>query len=163
MFEWQIWSDDSSYVSVIGDLGRKRLGWIVDGVLPATLEIEPGSHAVNRHSVVLTTLCLWRKMSKIKSFREPCTSTAFSSSMPHACGRSTSCTCASNYVQPPQQHQRRTRWWCIQHDERDKKWWQWWSCQTHRRQTRNNASEKVSIAYNQRDANFRFQSILLSK
>ena len=52
------------YLSAIGDLGRDHLGWIVDGVLPEDLVIEAGSHAVDRHSV-LTTLLLWREMSRM--------------------------------------------------------------------------------------------------
>ena len=56
------------YLSAIGDLGRQHLGWNVEGSLPATLEIEPESHAVDRHSV-WTTLCLWREMSRMISER----------------------------------------------------------------------------------------------
>jgi len=56
------------YLSAIDDLGRQHLGWIVDGNLPATLEIESASHAVDRHSVS-TTLCLWREMSRMISER----------------------------------------------------------------------------------------------
>ena len=53
------------YLSAIaGDLGRNYLAWIDDGDLPQGIEIEPGSHAVDRHSV-LTTLLLRREMSRM--------------------------------------------------------------------------------------------------
>jgi hypothetical protein len=48
--------------------GRQHLGWIDDGVLPADIEIDAASHAVDRHSV-LTTLLLWREMSRMISER----------------------------------------------------------------------------------------------
>ena len=59
---------NQQYLSAIGDLGRQHLGWIDLGVLPADMEIDPGSHAVDRHSV-LTTLLLWREMSRMISER----------------------------------------------------------------------------------------------
>ena len=58
------------YLSVLGDLGRKHLDWIEDGVVPP-MEFKAGSHAVDQHSVQ-TTLDLWIAMTNmIFSRRRP--------------------------------------------------------------------------------------------
>ena len=59
---------DSS-MSAIGNLGRDHISWIVDGVLPpGDQAFDAGSHAVERH-IVLTTMLLWREMSRMISQR----------------------------------------------------------------------------------------------
>jgi hypothetical protein len=57
------------YLSAIATLGRQHLHWITEGVVPAKITFEAGSHAVYHHRVHCT-FALWKALYKVLEEQE---------------------------------------------------------------------------------------------